>query len=620
MLQQVMIGGLLLWSGINVAFSAPAIRDTHSYANPEAIRVRHLDLDLQVDFEKRVLHGTATLQLNVLASDRPTPLVLDSKGLTISEAEASTDGSTFSKTTFELGKADATLGQKLTVKVPAGVKAVRIHYSTGLDSTALQWLSPQQTAGKRHPYLFTQSQAIDARSWIPLQDTPQVRITYSARIRTPKGLRAVMSAGNDPKQPLEGDFRFEMKQAIPAYLIALAVGDIDFRPLGKRTGVYAEPSVIAKAANEFADIEEMMRGAETLYGPYRWDRYDVLVMPPSFPFGGMENPRLTFASPTILAGDKSLVSVLAHELAHSWSGNLVSNATWSDFWLNEGFTVYLERRIMEKVYGKVRADVENVLGRRSLDKEMAELPKKDQILHVDLSNRAPVEGLTDVAYEKGALFLKHLEEVYGRDKLDAFLKGYFDHFAFQSITTPIFAEYLKKHLLDSDPSKATFANVDEWLYQPGIPKDSPSALAASLNLVEKQAEKFVKGEVAAGKLQITPWNSQEWLHFLNSLPKELTHEQMKALDESHHLTDSGNSEVIFAWLMLAIQKKYEPAYKRLESFLTEQGRRKFLKPLYAELVKTPAGKERATAIYQKARTSYHPVSIETIDGIVGWKK
>jgi hypothetical protein len=339
-------------------------------------------------------------------------------------------------------------------------------------------------------------------------------------------------------------------------------------------------------------------------------------MPPSFPFGGMENPRLTFASPTIIAGDKSLVSVLAHELAHSWSGNLVSNATWRDFWLNEGFTVYLERRILEAVYGKARADAEAVLGRRSLERELAELPKPDQVLHIDLKGRSPDEGLTDVPYEKGALFLKHLEAVYGREKFDEFLKGYFAHFAFQSITTDQFAAYLGEHLLKGDPAKA---NAREWLNGPGLPADAPNPVSAALAEVEKLAKAFTAGTVAAADLPGKTWSAHEWAHFLTSVPADLGKDKLVALDAAFGVTKSGNSEVVFQWLMLAVRNDYDRANDRLERFLTEQGRRKFLEPLYRELVKTPAGKERALAIYKKARPTYHPMSVEAVDAIVRGK-
>jgi aminopeptidase N len=607
------------WVALTFTAAPGDDRDYHSHANPEHVRVRHLDLDLDVDFDKREIRGEAVLAVERTSADRTRPLVLDTNGLRVAAVEASTDGRTFAAAAFDLGRDDPVLGAPLTVRLPEAVRAVRVRYATGPKAAALQWLRPEQTAGKKHPFLFTQSQAIDARSWVPLQDTPGVRVTYTARVRTPSGLIAVMSAGNDPDRPRTGEYRFEMKQPIPSYLIALAVGDLGFRRLGPRTGVYAEPAVLAKAAAEFADLEDMMRAAERLYGPYRWDRYDVLVMPPSFPYGGMENPRLTFASPTIIAGDKSQVSLLAHELAHSWSGNLVSNATWRDFWLNEGFTVYLERRIMGAVYGKARADVEAVLGRRSLDREMAGLPKPDQVLHIDLKGRPPVDGLTDIPYEKGALFLRSLEAVYGRDRLDAFLKGYFDHFAFRSITTAEFAEYLEKHLLRADPRAAARAKVAEWLYQPGLPADAPNPMAAALERVEAAAAAFAAGKTRAADLPANKWSALEWQHFLTALPHDIPRDRLAAVDEAFGLTRTGNSEVLFQWLLVAVRRGYEPAYPRLESFLTEQGRRKFLKPLYEELVKTLGGKERALAIYAKARPTYHPVSVTTIDAVLGWK-
>jgi aminopeptidase N len=538
--------------------------------------------------------------------------------LTIEAVTTSTDGTTLEKADVELRKEDPILGQPLVIPVPEDVQAVRVTYVTGPKATALQWLSPKQTAGKKHPLLFTQSQAIDARSWVPLQDTPGVRFTYKALVRTPKDLLAVMSAGNDPDQKRTGDYRFQMTEPIPSYLLALCVGDLDFRKLGARTGVYAEPPVIQKAATEFADLEEFLKACEKLYGPYRWGRYDVLVMPPSFPFGGMENPRLTFASPTTIAGDKSLVSVLAHELAHSWSGNLVTNATWRDFWLNEGFTVYLERRILEAVYGKARADAEAVLGRRSLEREMADLPKPDQVLHIDLKGRTPTDGLTDVPYEKGALFLRHLESVYGRERFDAFLKEYFAHFAFQSITTDQFAEYLREHLLKSDPAKAARAKVDEWLHGAGLPADAPNPSAEALAKVEERAKAFAAGTVKAADLPAKKWSALEWIHFLTNVPPDVGRDKLAGLDKAFGVTKSGNSEVLFQWLMLAVRNNYQPAYDRLAGFLTEQGRRKFLKPLYEELVKTPAGKERALKIYKQARPTYHPLSVETVDAIVGW--
>jgi hypothetical protein len=380
--------------------------------------------------------------------------------------------------------------------------------------------------------------------------------------------------------------------------------------------VYAEPSVLPLAAREFTDTEKMVEAAERLFGPYRWGRYDILILPPSFPFGGMENPRLTFATPTILAGDRSLVALIAHELAHSWSGNLVTNATWRDFWLNEGFTTYIERRIQEEVYGVARAAMEAVLGRQDLEKDLARLPDQDEILHVDLTGRNPDDGFTDVPYEKGALFLRGLEEAFGRERFDRFLRGYFDRFAFRSLTTEEFRAYLQANLLGTDAQMAERVPLEEWIERPGIPASAPKPSSDSFAKVETQAEWWLSGKVPASEIETAAWTTHEWLHFLRRLPVPLEAKKMGELDRAFRLTQSGNSEILFQWLLMGIQSRYEGAYARLDEFLTEMGRRKYLKPLYEELVKTPEGRERALAIYRKARTSYHPISVEAVDKIV----
>ena len=605
---------------------AQAVQDFHSYANPSAVRVRHLDLDWDVLFDQKILKGTAVLTIERVSQTEP--LILDTRDLKIEKVETSVDGVVYSAGTFNIGPSDKILGAPLTIPLPAKATRVRIHYSTSPGASGLQWLDPAQTAGKKDPFVFTQSQAIHARSWIPTQDTPQVRVTYTARVRTPRRLLAVMSAENLSGTARDGDYSFRMRQAIPSYLIALGVGDLRFRSLGPRTGVYAEPPVIDLAAKELSDTEKMVVATERLYGPYRWGRYDILVLPPSFPYGGMENPRLTFATPTILAGDKSLVSLVAHELAHSWSGNLVTNATWRDFWLNEGFTTYLERRILEVVYGRPREEMEAALGLRDLNEEIAGLDDRDEILHIDLKGRDPDDGSTDIPYEKGALFLRHLEGTFGRVRFDRFLKSYFNHFAFQSITTEQLVAYLKQNLLAKEPALAARVPIDEWINQPGIPASAPQPASPAFARVEEAAKRWLRGELAAAKIPTTKWTTQEWLHFLKTVQDEVSTrsgsdrvnaaDRMVELDKAFHLTRSGNSEIAFQWLLMSIRNRYEPATQRLEEFLTTIGRRKFIKPLYEELAKTPEGKERALAIYRRARSTYHPIAVTTIDDVLKW--
>jgi leukotriene-A4 hydrolase len=599
--------------------SSGASRDSHSYSNPEQIRVRHVNLNLDVLFDRKVLKGSSTLTIERAQAGADT-LKLDTQDLKIIKAEASTDGTSFTPAQFTLGAADKILGAPLTIQLPPQATEVRIEYETSPNASGVQWLEPAQTAGKKHPYVFTQSQAIHARSWIPLQDSPGVRVTYTANIRTPEKLSAVMSARNTPwNGPVRAGqkgYSFNMPQAIPPYLIALAAGDIAFKPLGNRTGVYTEPAMLEKAAREFEDTEKMVVATEQLYGPYRWDRYDILVLPPSFPIGGMENPRLTFATPTVLAGDKSLVSLIAHELAHSWSGNLVTNATWRDFWLNEGFTTYLERRVTEAIYGREREEMEAALGLQSLKKEMEDLSDADEILHVDLAGRDPDDGFTLVPYEKGALFLRLLEETFGRERFDQFLKGYFERFAFQSITTDDFVAHLKKNLLDPNPQLAAKIPLDEWINKPGLPASAPKPQSDAFAKVEAQAKEWLEGKTPAAKLQTKQWSTQEWLHFLRFLPQQLNANQLKELDQAFGLTRIGNAEIAHQWLLISIRNNYSTAYPRLEEYLTSIGRQKLIKPLYEELVKTPAGKERALKIYAKARPGYHPIAQTSVDKVI----
>ncbi|MBL8857143.1 MAG: M1 family metallopeptidase [Planctomycetes bacterium] len=582
--------------------------DIHSHAQPTRVRVTHVSLDLDVDFAAKRLTGTAELTLD--RRDATAPLVLDQQGLAI-ESVTGTDGS---PRVFEVAPEHDHLGSAFTIQLAAQDAKVRVHYATTEHALALQWLDPEQTAGGKHPFLFTQGQAVFTRTWIPLQDTPGVRVTYDATIRVPPALTAVMSAER-VGEGQNGVFRFRMPHAIPSYLIALAVGDIAFKPISKRSGIWAEPSVVAVAHAELEDTEKMIQSAEKLFGPYRWGRYDLIILPPAFPFGGMENPCLTFATPTILAGDKSLVSLVAHELAHSWSGNLVTNATWRDFWLNEGFTVYFETRIMEAVYGKERAVMEMQLSKADLIREMAELAPVDQVLYVELAGRHPDDGFSGVPYNKGALFLMRLEEVYGRERFDGFLRSWFDAHPFQSVTTADFMAFLERELLASDPVKARQIDLDVWLNHPGLPADCPDPRSPLLALVDRQVALFVETKDPA-RLDTRGWVTQQWLHFLEGVGGSIDADQMARLDGTFHLTGSGNSEVLCVWLRLAVQCSYSPADAALESFLMRVGRRKFLQPLYKELAKTPAGLERARAIYTRARPKYHAVSSGTMDEIL----
>ncbi|HEX2120762.1 MAG TPA: M1 family metallopeptidase, partial [Thermoanaerobaculia bacterium] len=583
------------------AKAAPA-RDPHSYSRPDEVRVEHIDLDLNVDFAKKQLAGTAALRIRNVGNART--LVLDTHDLAIGSVRLQPSGAAAQ---YRLGPKHPIFGSALEIPLSPGTKGVVISYATAPTAKALQWLEPPMTAGKRHPFLLSQSQAILARTWVPCQDTPGVRFTYDATLRVPPSLLAMMSAENPQARTEDGVYRFRMPNPVPSYLLAVAVGDAEFRPFDTRSGVYAEPPVVEAAASEFTDTPDMMKTAEEMYGPYRWGRYDLLVLPPSFPYGGMENPRLTFLTPTVIAGDRSLVGLIAHELAHSWSGNLVTNATWNDFWLNEGFTTYFEHRITEKLYGREYSEMLWLLGITELKEEQATLPPKDQGLYVDLAGRDPDEAPSAV-YEKGALFLRLLEETAGRERWDQFLRNYFDRFAFQTMDTKRFIAYLNAAL----PDVVQKVDVRQWIYGPGIPPNAPRPQSEAFARVEQQASAFANG-AAADTIDMTKWSSHERVHFIQSLPK-LPPRRMAALDERFEFSRSGNNEVLSAWLEKSLDAGYKDVYPAVERFLTVQGRRKFLKPLYERLARTDMA--FAKRIYAKARPTYHPVSQGTIDEIV----
>ncbi|WP_226664526.1 M1 family metallopeptidase [Microbulbifer aggregans] len=587
--------------------------DYHSFANTNDYLVKHVDFDLTADFDNKVLSGQAILDLKVLNS-KNKPLVLDTRDLDIKAVRAGI-GSDLKPVKFSLGKVDPHLGTPLKINLPKGANKVAIEYQTSPGASGVQWLEPQQTAGKKHPFLFTQAQAIHARSFIPLQDSPKARVTYKATIHTPKDLRAVMSANNDPDAEMDGVFEFEMPQAIPSYLIAIGIGNLDFKPMGERTGVYAEPELLEAAAKEFEDTESMLEATEENFGPYRWDRYDLLILPPSFPFGGMENPRLSFITPTVIAGDKSLVALIAHELAHSWSGNLVTNASWRDLWLNEGFTTYLTNRIMQFVYGDDRYKMEMALGYDDLKADLDDREDKDEIMAIDLRGRDPDEVFSNIPYEKGSLFLYELEQKVGRENFDKFLLDYFNHFAFQSITTEDFVKYLNNTLVKQYPDKVDAERINQWIFEPGIPEGAPHPQSDAFTKLDPIRQQWLNGESKASDIDTSGWTFHQWKYFLDGMPEKLSEEQLKELDETFKLTQSKNNEIAFSWLMIAVRNDYEPANARLEDFLVSIGRNKFLRPLYRNLVEN--GKtDEAKRIFEKAKPGYHPLTVKVNSKII----
>ncbi len=686
----------------------------HSYANDREFVIKHIDLHLKVNFTDKTIEGWVEYDLvHAYLLDNRKPgsvppyhfnpitgnhiLLLDHRDMDVLgvygggayDKKTGTLKSKAKKLTYSVGvgTADSLLfGKPLEIEVPRSQSKIVIHYKTRPSAGALQWLSPAQTYDQTHPFLFSQSQAILARTWIPLQDKPSVRFTYSAQVKVvcaaaggadcigapdgsfaninPTDFNVVMSAvklGNP-----EGDLilnnkvhRFQQKKPIPSYLMAIAVGSFGYKSLGKNTGVYAEHKLLDKAVWEFADLQKMVDAASDMFGEYAWGDYNVLVLPPSFPFGGMENPVVTFATPTIIAGDRSLVSLLAHELAHSWSGNLVTNRTWDDFWLNEGFTVYVESRIMERLYGADYADMLRVLGKGELDKTLGWMMKEspdDSHLRLHLGDRDPDEGLTDIAYEKGRFFLMMLEQLYGRKAFDELLNHHFKRYAFGTVTTDLFLADLKAfHEKNAQTlGVMSWANfeplVAAWIDGGGLPAPGvggfPKLESKAFQRVEQQVSKFlVSGEPLhsgysvpcdASVIDTTGFTAHHWLHLLRQLhtrgdgsPGRLSRDEMAGLDARFGFTQTQNAEIACDWFVLAIQCDYRPAYQAMHDFLLKVGRRKFLMPIYEALLAQyvvrdgkyePAfaqGKEMATEIFLQAEPGYHSVAARSLRELLG---
>ncbi|GAN00216.1 peptidase M1 [alpha proteobacterium U9-1i] len=591
---------------------APLPLDPFTHARPNEARVTHVSLDLVADFSRKVLRGSATL--SIVAQPGVNEIVLDVDRLNIRSVRSGRTAAT-----YVIGQHRPDIGAPLTITLVPGARSITIEYETHPEAGALQWLEPSMTASNK-PFLFSQGQSILTRTWVPTQDSPGIRQTYDARIVAPRGLKAVMSAemltpDGEFADANSDAFRFRMPNPIPPYLIAIAIGDLAFRPIGARTGVYAEPSVVAAAANECADMERMLLAAEALYGPYRWGRYDVLVLPPSFPYGGMENPRLTFLTPTFIAGDRSLVALVAHELAHSWSGNLVTNAVWADSWLNESFTNYFEGRISEALFGVDHVAMQDALAWVDIQAAIAGNPADLTRLHLADSVH-PDNTLSAIVYDKGALFLRTLEREVGRQRLDAWLRSYFDRYAFQPMTTATMLADFRARVVQNDGALGARLQLEAWCYEPGLPSNAQEPRAAAFDAVAAQVTAFNAGGPASA-VPWADWGTYQRQRFLQTLPRSLPAARLTELEGALGLNATGNSEVLFDWLMLAVANGYEPARASLESFITRQGRRKFVAPLYRALMAQGAwGQAIARRVYATARATYHPVTTGTVDEIV----
>lgn len=612
--KKIFIVALVALAGCSTKESVEKVRyvkDEHSYAEPEKAVVKHLDLEISVDFDTQTISGKASWDIE--NTGKGNEIVFDENTLAISKV---TLGDDEKETKFSLGDATEYHGKPLRVTIAPDTKKVNIYYKTTKDAIALQWLRPEQTADKKYPFVFSQGESVWTRTWVPCQDSPGIKFTYDAKVTVPKHLMAVMSAVNPQQKNDTGIYTFKQDKPITSYMVAIAVGDIAFKPIDGRTGVYAEHSLLDKAAWEFGELGKMVDAAEKLFGPYRWGRYDVLVLPPSFPYGGMENPNLTFLTPGVIAGDRSLTSLLAHELGHSWSGNLVTNATWDDVWLNEGFTTYVEHRIGEAVFGVNEARMQDVMSRKVLSDNMTEYGKNhpDTKLKVNVSGRNPDDSLSDIPYEKGYAFLQTVELAVGREAFDKFITDYFNSHAFRSITTDDFLKYFDAHLIKGDKALADKIKAEEWILKPDIPANIPAAVSEDFNRIDAIQKTWRETGVKGLSEKIKSTNEKQ--HFIDYLPKDITAAEMKALDDEFHFTEKGNFVIKRQWFAIAIRQQYQPAYPEIEKFMIATSRTGSLMTLYKEMIKTPEGKAWAKQIFDKAKSGYHATTVEAVGNLL----
>lgn len=575
--------------------------DPHSYADDSQPTADYLVWTARFDFAQRLIDASAELHFQQPLVGGPVDF--DTRDLAI-RSVVDDRGRTL---VFDLADPEPIIGARLRVEVLPDTRSVTIAYQTSPDALALQWLGPEQTAGQRHPFLYTQSQPIHARSIVPLQDTPRTRLRFEATLDVPAELTPLMGAESLGSETHEGRTvaRFRMPQAISPYLFAFAVGEVASRDIGPRTRVWAEPGLVDAAADEFAETEALLQSGERLFGTYDWDRYDVLVLPPAFPYGGMENPRLTFLTPSLIVGDRSMAFVVAHELAHSWTGNLVSNANAEHFWLNEGGATYAERRILEETFGHEAAVLAWALGRRELDVTIERLYAAGQPelthLRTQLNGVDPDDAYTQVAYEKGALLLRALEEAVGRATFDAFLASYLKRYRFGVLTSEEFVEFAAQNLPGDALDRV---QIDAWLYEPGVPAHAPTVASHRLEAMSALGSSAPSEPLAAS------WTPIEWQLYLDSITSPASLDLLRDLDARFRLSAAPNDDILAKWLLLGVRSGYAPARAGVAAMVGRVGRMKYLRPLYAALA--DADPSAARDLFDRYADRYHPIARQVV--------
>ncbi len=603
------------------------IADLHSFANVDQFATKHIELILQVDLQAHDVIGSAVLELQRL-DPGATQLILDTRGLTVLGVSTLTSdivGATEQPKAFwvsrpyHFGKADRVLGRALIIDMPQQHQAkevVKIEYETTADAPGLVWAGPTPGEPKAPLLLYTESEPVNARSWIPLQDTPRARFTYRAHIQALGNALALMGGVIDPKVKRSGDYWFVMADAVAPQFMALGVGDFAFKASGPRTGVYLPPRAPSGALAEFSDVPALLEAGEQLLGRVHSGRFDVVLMPDAFPGGAWSNPHLAFVSPSLVATDRgtehAAAAAVADAIAANWTREGVTGAEWRDRWIGVSLAAYLADRMLGAVYGEQRA-AEHALEQWEALRELA---ADEQILSRDLADPATLDLFDPVPAWKGRLWFATLERQFGRETLDGFIRAFFARYAGRTVTTADFVDLLTEQVFDARPGVASRADALAWIYDPGIPRNAALPDPAVWAEVERARSQFIEGGVPAAKLDAKRWTPEQWRHFLRGMPTPLGLARMTELDKAFDLTAAPRGEVLTDWLLLAIRENYRPAYRRLEETLAIGGRPELLAPLYRLLVGTPDGALLARRVYSKARPGYHRAATAVIDPIV----
>jgi leukotriene-A4 hydrolase len=604
-----------------------------SYAD---VLVKNTSLDLEILFDKKKIIGNVTYDLSVLKSF--TQLILDSSYIKINSIKVNGVESSYSF--FERKEP---WGEPLSIHTSADEYSsveLSVDFETTEKSTAIQWLKTDPSTAEASDYVFTQLEPIHARALFPCFDTPAVKSTVIATI---KSKLPVVFSGLPLEFSEKDVFKFEQKIPIPSYLFAIASGNIAHVQAGPRSTIYAEPDRLEDSKNEFEeDLEKFIQTAENIVTPYIWSTYDILINPSSFPYGGMENPNITFVTPTLISYDKSQVDVIAHELAHSWSGNNVTNANWQHFWLNEGWTVYLERRIVGALHGEKMRQFHFIMGWNDLIESVEVLPKFEYSKLVqDLQKGAidPDDVFSSVPYEKGANFIYHLEtKLGGVDEFDPFVKFYFTKFSKQSIDTYQFVDSLYEFYGKDGEKVGILDSIDWelWLYTAGLPPkaefdttlvDQVESLVSAwvLKATEfTQLSQFMEYFNTNFKRVYEELSSPQKIFFIDELLEKRPSPSFwndnsiasDALLEIYpDLNESRNTEIIFRWFKFKLLSGKIQYHQKLADWLGTVGRMKYVRPSYKLLNKVDH--ELAIATFEKYKDRYHPIAANMVQKDLG---